>query len=144
MKTFNDKNNLIPGAYQVWAFGKLSLLASIWCIVNNRGPAAPVEPKDRKLTLKKSCLNFTNNYVRWKQHISFDVYREIALIEWNCIKWHKNYINSHLKCTSVETSSTNSDCHSEVQAGIFKCDDMQFQKWDNVIKPFRLALHYKP
>lgn len=32
-------------SYQVWAFGKLLVLASIWCIVNSRGPAAPENPE---------------------------------------------------------------------------------------------------
>lgn len=30
--------------YQVWAFGRLSVFASIRWMVNSRGPAAPVEP----------------------------------------------------------------------------------------------------
>ena len=32
------------GPYQVWAFGRLSVLASIRWMVKSRGPAAPVEP----------------------------------------------------------------------------------------------------
>lgn len=32
------------GPYQVWALGRLSVLASIRWMVKSRGPAAPVEP----------------------------------------------------------------------------------------------------
>lgn len=31
-------------SYQVWAFGRLSVFASIKWMVNSLGPAAPVEP----------------------------------------------------------------------------------------------------
>ena len=33
--------------YQVCALGRLSVLASIWCIVNSLGPTAPVEPESK-------------------------------------------------------------------------------------------------
>jgi len=34
---------------QVWALGRFSVGASTTCIVNKRGPAAPVEPVDDKI-----------------------------------------------------------------------------------------------
>lgn len=41
----NAKVDALNFIYHVWAFGRLSVDASIRWIVNNLGPAAPVEPK---------------------------------------------------------------------------------------------------
>lgn len=40
-KNLPADRTLIP--HQVWALGRLLVLASIWCIVKSRGPAAPTE-----------------------------------------------------------------------------------------------------
>ena len=41
----------------MWALGRLAVLMSTWWIVNNRGPAAPVEPGKKS---QQNSINYTN------------------------------------------------------------------------------------
>ena len=45
VKLFKNCDIIFPMTYHVWALGKLLVLVSTSWIVNNLGPAAPVEPK---------------------------------------------------------------------------------------------------
>lgn len=48
--------------HHVWALGRLSVLASIWWMVNRRGPAAPEPPNKRKKKKKQEKKNREQYY----------------------------------------------------------------------------------
>lgn len=46
--------------YQVWAFGRLLVQASIWCMVKSRGPAAPAKEANEGQTTVGAHISLQN------------------------------------------------------------------------------------
>lgn len=46
--------------HQVWALGRLLVQASIWCMVNSRGPAAPAEGASAGQIAVGTCVSLQN------------------------------------------------------------------------------------